>query len=87
MSRPVSGSRKRPTRKAPNGRRPTRKTSDARRPAPPSARSVALDVIRRVTDEGAYSNLTLARTLARAGLSERDAAFATELVYGTLAHG
>jgi 16S rRNA (cytosine967-C5)-methyltransferase len=41
-------------------------------------------VIRRVTDEGAYSNLTLARTLARAGLSERDAAFATELVYGTL---
>jgi 16S rRNA (cytosine967-C5)-methyltransferase len=41
-------------------------------------------VIRRVTDEGAYSNLTLARTLARSGLSERDAAFATELVYGTL---
>ena len=84
MSRPVSGSRKRPTRKASNARRPTRKASDARRPAPPSARSVALDVIRRVTDEGAYSNLTLARTLARAGLSERDAAFATELVYGTL---
>jgi len=56
-----------------------------RRPTPaPSARSVALDVIRRVTDEGAYSNLTLARTLARAGLSERDAAFATELAYGTL---
>ena len=74
MSRPVSGSR----------RRPTRKVADARRPAPPSARTVALDVIRRVTDEGAYSNLTLARTLARAGLSERDAAFATELVYGTL---
>ena len=74
MSRPVSGSRKRPTRKA----------SDARRPTPTSARSVALDVIRRVTDEGAYSNLTLARTLARARLSDRDAAFATELVYGTL---
>ncbi|HET7928952.1 MAG TPA: 16S rRNA (cytosine(967)-C(5))-methyltransferase RsmB [Actinomycetota bacterium] len=55
-----------------------------RPPPPPSARSVAVDVIRRVTDEGAYSNLTLARTLARAGLSERDAAFATELVYGTL---
>ena len=41
-------------------------------------------MIRRVTDEGAYSNLTLARTLARVRLSERDAAFATELVYGTL---
>ena len=74
MSRPVGGPR----------RRPTRKVSDARRPPPPSARSVALDVIRRVTDEGAYSNLTLARTLARARLSVRDAAFATELVYGTL---
>ena len=74
MSRPASGSKRRPTRKA----------SDAGRPTPSSARSVALDVIRRITDEGAYSNLTLARTLARAGLSDRDAAFATELVYGTL---
>ena len=73
MSRPVGGSR----------RRSPQRVSDAR-PAPPSARSVALDVIRRVTDEGAYSNLTLARTLVRARLSERDAAFATELVYGTL---
>jgi 16S rRNA (cytosine967-C5)-methyltransferase len=40
--------------------------------------------VRRVTDEGAYSNLALARTLDRAGLPERDAAFATELTYGTL---
>ena len=54
------------------------------RPPRPTARSVALDVIRRVTDEGAYSNLTLSRTLSRAGLDERDAAFATELAYGTL---
>ncbi len=50
----------------------------------PNARAVALDVIRRVTDEGAYSNLALPRTLERAGLSERDTAFATELAYGTL---
>jgi 16S rRNA (cytosine967-C5)-methyltransferase len=50
----------------------------------PNARTVALDVIRRVTDEGAYSNLALPRTLERAGLSERDAALATELAYGTL---
>jgi 16S rRNA (cytosine967-C5)-methyltransferase len=41
-------------------------------------------VIRRVTDEGAYSNLALGRTIARAGLDERDAALATELAYGTL---
>jgi 16S rRNA (cytosine967-C5)-methyltransferase len=41
-------------------------------------------VVRRVTDEGAYSNLALPRTIARAGLSSRDAALATELAYGTL---
>jgi 16S rRNA (cytosine967-C5)-methyltransferase len=41
-------------------------------------------VVRRVTEEGAYSNLALARTLGRAALAERDAAFATELAYGTL---
>ncbi len=50
----------------------------------PTARSVAVDVVRRVTDEGAYSNLALSRTLSRSGLDERDAALATELVYGTL---
>jgi 16S rRNA (cytosine967-C5)-methyltransferase len=45
---------------------------------------VASEVIRRVSDEGAYSNLTLARTIARAGLDARDAGLATELAYGTL---
>lgn len=64
----------------------SRPRSRGPRPAPPpwSARLVALDVIRRVTDEGAYSNLALARTIARAGLSDRDAALASELAYGTL---
>jgi 16S rRNA (cytosine967-C5)-methyltransferase len=51
---------------------------------PGSARAVAFDVVRRVTDEGAYSNLALRRGLERARLSDRDAAFATELSYGTL---
>ncbi|MGZ8612277.1 MAG: 16S rRNA (cytosine(967)-C(5))-methyltransferase RsmB [Actinomycetota bacterium] len=64
-------------RRPPAGRR-------SRSDAPASARGVALDVIRRVTDEGAYSNLALARTLERAHLSDRDAALATELTYGTL---
>ncbi|MGH2589181.1 MAG: transcription antitermination factor NusB, partial [Actinomycetota bacterium] len=40
--------------------------------------------MRRVIDEGAYSNLALARTIERAGLGERDAALASELTYGTL---
>ncbi|HSJ50602.1 MAG TPA: 16S rRNA (cytosine(967)-C(5))-methyltransferase RsmB [Actinomycetota bacterium] len=50
----------------------------------PTPRSVASDVVRRVTEEGAYSNLALSRTLSRAGLEGRDAAFATELTLGTL---
>ena len=75
MSRPAGGRRRTASRGA---------AHDRRTAAAPSARAVALDVLRRVTDEGAYSNLTLARTLGRARLSERDAAFATELVYGTL---
>jgi 16S rRNA (cytosine967-C5)-methyltransferase len=51
---------------------------------PGSARAVAFDVVRRVTEEGAYSNIALRRALERARLSDRDAAFATELAYGTL---
>jgi 16S rRNA (cytosine967-C5)-methyltransferase len=63
----------------------SRRGAPARTRSPrPTARSVAIDVVRRVTDEGAYSNLALSRTLSRAGLDERDAALATELAYGTL---
>ncbi len=50
----------------------------------PSARALAADVVRRVTDEGAYSNLTLAAALERSRLSPRDRRFAAELAYGTL---
>jgi 16S rRNA (cytosine967-C5)-methyltransferase len=52
----------------------------------PSAREVALEVIRRVTDEGAYSNRVVPAALARSGLDERDRALATELAYGTIRH-
>jgi 16S rRNA (cytosine967-C5)-methyltransferase len=52
----------------------------------PSARQVALEVIRRVADEGAYSNRLLPAALGRSGLHERDRALATELAYGTLRH-
>jgi 16S rRNA (cytosine967-C5)-methyltransferase len=41
-------------------------------------------VIRRVTEEGAYSNLTLATELERSGLPDRERRLATELAYGTL---
>jgi 16S rRNA (cytosine967-C5)-methyltransferase len=52
----------------------------------PSARQVALEVIRRVADEGAYSNRLLPSALGRSGLDQRDRALATELAYGTLRH-
>src|SRR4030095_10319319 len=52
----------------------------------PSARAIALEVVRRVADEGAYSTRALPAALERSGLDERDRALATELTYGTLRH-
>ena len=49
-----------------------------------TARSVALEAVRRVTDEGAYSSRVIPAVLARSGLADRDRALATELAYGTL---
>jgi 16S rRNA (cytosine967-C5)-methyltransferase len=45
---------------------------------------VAYQVLRAVAERDLYANLELARALRAAGLSGRDAAFATELVTGTL---
>jgi 16S rRNA (cytosine967-C5)-methyltransferase len=55
-----------------------------RKPSPSSPRTVALDVIRSVTRDDAYANLLLPVLIRRAGLTAADAAFATELAYGTL---
>jgi 16S rRNA (cytosine967-C5)-methyltransferase len=49
-----------------------------------SSRGVALEAIRRVIDQDAYSNLVIPSLLARSGLDRRDRAFAAELAYGTL---
>jgi 16S rRNA (cytosine967-C5)-methyltransferase len=51
-----------------------------------AARRTALEVLARVEDEGAYANLVLGPTLARAQLSTEDRGFVTDLVYGTLRH-
>ena len=56
----------------------------SRRPRPDAPRRVAFDVLRAVEERDAYANLALPGALRTAGLSGRDAAFATELVYGTL---
>lgn len=48
------------------------------------ARLAAYDVLKAVRLEDAYANLALPHALAQHGLSGRDAAFATELVSGTI---
>lgn len=49
-----------------------------------SARLVALDILVKVEETGAYSNLQLNRSLQQQELSRQDAALVTELVYGTI---
>ena len=48
------------------------------------ARRVAFDVVLAVETDGAFANLLLPRLIRERGLDTRDAAFATELCYGTL---
>ena len=48
------------------------------------ARRLALEVLARVADDGAYANIALGAALGRSGLSEQDRGFVTDLVYGTL---
>jgi 16S rRNA (cytosine967-C5)-methyltransferase len=62
---------------------PRRAARAGRRRADP-ARRAAYDVLRAVADRDAYANLLLPALLAERGLTGRDAAFATELTYGTL---
>jgi 16S rRNA (cytosine967-C5)-methyltransferase len=59
------------------------KPQTARRRVDP-ARRAAYDVLRAVADRDAYANLLLPALLTERGLTGRDAAFATELTYGTL---
>lgn len=54
----------------------------ARRTIDP-ARRTAFEALRAINGEGGYANLVLADLIWRNRLDERDAAFATELVFGT----
>jgi 16S rRNA (cytosine967-C5)-methyltransferase len=47
------------------------------------SRGVALDVLRRIENDGAYANLVLGPMLAASDLSEQDRKFTTQLVYGS----
>jgi 16S rRNA (cytosine967-C5)-methyltransferase len=65
---------------APKQRRPS--PPKRRRPLDP-ARAATLQVLRAVSERDAYANLALPALLRARGISGRDAAFATELTYGT----
>lgn len=86
--RPGSGARA--AGQADGGRRAARSSgaSSSRGPGrssgAPSARSVALQVLTAVEQEGAYSNLLLNGALQKSELTGPDAGLATELVYGTI---
>ncbi|QTE27823.1 RsmB/NOP family class I SAM-dependent RNA methyltransferase [Pengzhenrongella sicca] len=56
----------------------------ARRRGTDLARGAAFDVLRAVDGSDSYANLVLPPMLRDRGISGRDAAFATELAYGTL---
>ena len=73
--------RTRPGRGGPRGPGPARPAP--RREADP-ARRAAYDLLRAVAERDAFANLTLPGLLRDRGLTGRDAAFATELGYGTL---
>jgi 16S rRNA (cytosine967-C5)-methyltransferase len=60
------------------------RSSRSRRARSDPARRVALDVLRAVSERDAYANLLLPSLLTERGITGRDAAFATELTYGTL---
>ncbi|ACZ30746.1 Fmu (Sun) domain protein [Xylanimonas cellulosilytica DSM 15894] len=63
--------------------RTTQAPSQRRRRTDP-ARTAAFDVLRDVDGSDAYANLVLPPLLRERGITGRDAAFATELTYGTL---
>lgn len=49
-----------------------------------NSREVALNIVNRVLNEGAYSNIVLSKELNASDLSDKDRSLVTELVYGTL---
>ena len=73
--RPSGRATERPAR---GGKRPYR------RPQPDAPRRAAFDTLCSVASRDAYANLVLPGLLRDRGITGRDAAFATELAYGTL---
>jgi 16S rRNA (cytosine967-C5)-methyltransferase len=64
--------------------RPAHKNKPYRPPKKDPVRILAFEALRAVDERDAYANLVLPALLREARLDRRDAALATELVYGTL---
>jgi 16S rRNA (cytosine967-C5)-methyltransferase len=89
VTRPQPSRADQPRRADPPSRaqQPSRAETQSRTHRPTRAdpaRRAAYDALRAVADRDAYANLLLPALLAERGLTGRDAAFATELTYGTL---
>ena len=82
MNQRDRGGDRRPARGNPRGDRPAPARRRPRTELDP-ARRAAFDVLRAVSERDAYANLALPALLAERGIHGRDAAFATELTYGT----
>ncbi len=65
--------------------RSAKRRTDPRGRPPTDARALAWEILRRVEAEGAYADVLLGHHLNDSGLSARDQALVTRLVYGTLA--
>lgn len=49
-----------------------------------NSREIAINVLEKVLEKGAYSNIALSNELNKSDLNDKDKALTTELVYGTL---
>ncbi|TDE92506.1 rRNA small subunit methyltransferase B [Occultella glacieicola] len=81
--RPAQGRGSRDRGRRPDSQRTASRPADRSRGGDP-ARRAAYDVLRSVAATDAYANLVLPPVLTERRIRGRDAAFATELTYGTL---
>ncbi|WP_154794229.1 RsmB/NOP family class I SAM-dependent RNA methyltransferase [Occultella kanbiaonis] len=81
--RPAQGRGSRDRGRRPDSQRTSSRPSERNRGTDP-ARRAAYDVLRSVAATDAYANLVLPPVLTERQIRGRDAAFATELTYGTL---
>ena len=79
----MTADRGKPRRTRPPGSGSPRQGRPPRRKPLDPARRAAFDVLRAVSERDAYPNLALPALLRERGITGRDAAFATELTYGT----